>query len=308
MPVPRANHCSVTVGGYLVVLGGNYMPDGGSSFVALDAVLVAPLHADGTLGAWSQAGSTPSPVSGCTAVASDNTIYLIDGIYDDASDEGQVYSAELSASGTLGSWTTRGPLPNGQDAFYSDAWVASDATSTLYAMDSSMTLTAALRVPTSPSLGSWVEDDWLPGFLGRPEYAFTGDYVYAIGGYTMDDAGDNPAVTTVHAAPVEADGSIGAPFTTEPLPAPVTFGKAVAVDGWVFVVGGKASVYGPGEASTRSSLVGAGGKLGTWTAQASLPQGRTDMALTLAGDFLYLTGGGYDGPGLATVCAARVRF
>ncbi len=308
MPLPRANHCAVAAAGYLVVIGGNYMPDGGSSFEDIDAIHVAELQADGSIGAWSQAGTTPSPVSGCTAAASGNTIYLVDGIYDDSSDNGQVFSADLSTTGTLGKWAALGPLPNGQDAFYSEAWVATDAVATLYAMDSAMTLTAALHVPTAPTFGTWVEDDWLAGFLGRPEYAFTGEYVYAIGGYLSDDAGDNPAVTTVTGAPLEADGSVGSPFATQALPAPVTFGRAVAVDGWMFVIGGKTSVFGSGEATTLSSLVGSGGHLGPWTAQASLPQGRTDMALTLAGDFLYLTGGGYDGPGVATVFAAQARF
>jgi hypothetical protein len=32
------------------------------------------------------------------------------------------------------------------------------------------------------------------------------------------------------------------------------------------------------------------------------------MAVTLAGDFLYVSGGGYQGPGVDTVYAARVRF
>lgn len=229
MPLPRANHCAVAAGGFLVVIGGNYEPDGGSSFVDIDAVTVAPLHADGSLGAWSQAGTTPSPVSGCTATASGSTIYLVDGIYDDMSDQGQSFSAELSAAGELGPWKSLGALPDGQDAFSSDAWVASDAHETLYIMDSSLTLTAVLRAPTAPAFGSWSEESWLPGFLGRPEYAFTGSFVYAMGGYLSNDAG-NPGVATVQGVPVKADGTLGSTFTTTSLPGPIMFGQGVAVD------------------------------------------------------------------------------
>jgi hypothetical protein len=164
-----------------------------------------------------------------------------------------------------------------------------------------------LRVPTAPKLGAWTDDDWLSGFLGRPEYAFTGAYLYAMGGYLSVDGG-NPTVTATHGAPIESNGKVGTPFATQSLPKPITYGGGVAVDDWIFVVGGKASPFGSGEADTFSSHVGSGGQLGPWKAQASLPQGRTDMALTLAGDFLYLTGGGYMGPGVATVFAARVRF
>jgi hypothetical protein len=311
MLLPRANHCAVAAAGYLVVIGGNYEPDGGSGFVDIDAVDVAALHGDGTVGPWSSAGTTPSPVYECTATASGSTIYLVDGIYDDVMDQGHMFSAELSAAGKLGPWKPLGPLPNGQDAFYSNAWIANDAHSTLYAMDARLPMSgddiAALRVATSPKLGTWAEDNWLPGFLGHPQYAFTGTFVYALGGYESDDAG-NPVVATVSGAPIEADGSVGASFTTEPLPTPVAFGEAVAVDDWIFQVGGQTSAFGTGVAGAVSAQVLADGKLGVWKGQPSLPEGRTSLALTLAGDFLYVTGGGYLGPGLPTVFSARVRF
>lgn len=74
------------------------------------------------------------------------------------------------------------------------------------------------------------------------------------------------------------------------------------------MIGGKSSLFGSGVPAALSAHVGADGQLGAWSAATSLPEGRTDMAVTLAGDFLYLTGGGYMGPGVATVFAARVRF
>jgi Kelch motif len=311
MPLPRANHCAVTAAGYLVVLGGNNQPEDGGAFVRIDAVDVAALNGDGTVGPWSSAGTTPSPVYECTATASGSTIYLVDGIYEDMSDQGHMFSAELSPAGKLGAWKQLGPLPNGQDAFYSSAWIANDAHSTLYAMDARLPMKgdgiAALHVATSPKLGAWSEDNWLPGFLGHPQYAFTGSYVYTLGGYESDDAG-NPVVATVSGAPIEADGSVGAPFTTEPLPTPIAFGEAMAVDDWIFQVGGQASAFGTGVAGAFSAPVGTDGKLGTWKAQPSLPEGRTSLTLTLAGDFLYVTGGGYLGSGLPTVFSARVRF
>jgi hypothetical protein len=316
MPLPRANHCAVAAGGYLVVIGGNYAAEGG--FVTTDEVDVAALNGDGTVGDWSQAGKTPLPVFECTAAASGSTIYLVDGIYCASptdcsspvpSDQGHMFSAELSASGTLGPWKSLGPLPKGQDAFYSNAWIATDASSTLYAMDARTNSTATLHVGTSPALGTWSDDDWLPGFLAHAQYAFTGAYVYVLGGY--DSGADASLVTVagVNGAPIEASGKVGAAFTTEDLPTPIAFGQAVAVDDWIFLVGGASDVFvGPGLATAQSSEVGAGGMLGIWGAQSSLPEGRRDQALTLAGDFLYLTGGGYTAGGLPTVFAARVRF
>src|SRR4051812_32116575 len=46
----RANHCSVVVGDWLVVIGGNYKPAGAKDFKNLDDVLVAKIAADGSLG------------------------------------------------------------------------------------------------------------------------------------------------------------------------------------------------------------------------------------------------------------------
>ena len=190
----RANHCGVRATGYLVVLGGNYLPDGSSNFVDTDAVDVAALHSDGSLGAWTQAGETPSPVSGCTATAQGSTIYLVDGIFDDMTSGQQVWSATLSAAGVLGAWTSLAPLPDGMDALYSDAWVTGGASPILYTMNPQITGgVAALHAPVSPTFGAWGENAWLPEFLGHPEFAFTGAYVYAIGGYTVDDRETTPS-------------------------------------------------------------------------------------------------------------------
>jgi len=313
MPQARANHCSVTAAGYLVVIGGNYANDAGG-FSSTDAVHVAALHADGSLGAWSQAGTTPSPVNSCTATAQGNTIYLVDGIYDDPSYQGTMLSATLSGAGVLSPWTMLGPLPSGQDAFYSNAWIASDSASTLYAMDAYLPSDGgagaiiALHVPLSPQVGSWSMDEWIPDFLGHPEYAFTGKYVYALGGYTTDDAGNLPVQSAVFGAPIETGGAVGSSVAEQALPSPVAFGQAVAVDDWLFVVGGKDAVFGSGASSVVSAQLGSGGSIGAWASQTALPDGRTDFATTLAGDFLYVTGGGSNGPGLDTVFAARVRF
>jgi hypothetical protein len=315
MPVPRANHCSVTASGYLVVIGGNYGNEDGG-FTNTNAVDVALLHADGSLGPWTQAGTTPSPVNSCTATAKGSTIYIVDGIYDDMSKSGQVFAASLSTGGMLGAWTSLGALPNGPSGTmtvpYSNAWITSDAASTLYVMDprlDTLSVVATLHVPLEPSFGAWSEDDWLPGFLGHPQYAFTGAYFYVLGGYSSDDAGDLSVVGSVHGAPLESNGRVGSAFASQALPSPVDFGAAVAVDGWVFEVGGQNNVFaGPGIPNVVSAEVGSDGQLGKWATQPGLPQGRTSPALTLAGDFLYVTGGGYQAGGLDTVFAARVRF
>src|SRR5215813_6421622 len=82
MPTPRANHCSVAIGKWLVVIGGNHRNDDGS-FVTVDEVHAARIKPDGTLGDWVLAGRTPSPVFECVATRRGNTLLILDGIYDD---------------------------------------------------------------------------------------------------------------------------------------------------------------------------------------------------------------------------------
>ena len=307
MPLPRANHCSVTIGSWLVVIGGNYAAEGG--FVTTDTVHVASIQSGGTIGAWSQAGATPSPVYECTAVSSGTTLYVVDGIYDDSSKGAQVWSADLSAQGKLGAWTSLGPLPGQERALYSDAWIYGG---TLYAMDANLTgdVMEMLRAPLGTSgLGSWSQDLWLPGFRGHPQYAFTGGFVYVLGGYVSDDAGNLPVVADVDGAPIKSDGSVGSSFTTTALPTPVAFGTVAAVDDYLFLVGGKDATFsGMGQTQTASAQVAASGQLATWAQQAPLPQGRTNHAMAVGGDYVFVTGGGFQGPGLDTVFSARVRF
>jgi hypothetical protein len=307
MPEKRANHCAVAAGGYLVVLGGNQATAGGG-FQSLATVQAAPLEPDGTLGPWQLAGKTPSAVSECTATSDGSRIYLVDGIYDGATDGGKVWSADLDEHGRLGPWTALGPLPPGTRVLYSTAWVLGGA---LYAMDSKLPeegdVTLTLRASLQGGLGPFVESDWLPGFRGHPEYAFARGFVYVLGGYVAADAGD-VVIAEVQGAPLSQDGTVGAPETAEALPAPTAFGTVTVVDNYLFLVGGKSAIFAAdGSALVASTEVEASGALGGFTAQAALPEGRTSHATVLAGDFLYVTGGGYDGPGLDTVYAARVR-
>jgi hypothetical protein len=57
-----------------------------------------------------------------------------------------------------------------------------------------------------------------------------------------------------------------------------------------------------------ASKIGAGGALGGWARVGALPAARTSHSVAASGDFLSVTGGGFDAGGLDTVFIARVRF
>jgi hypothetical protein len=298
LPTPRANHCSAVIDDWVLVIGGNYQQDG--SFVKTDEIHAAQLGADGTLGPWQLAGRTASPVTECEATSDGHHLYIIDGIYDREEDGRQVWTAELDAHGMIGPLTSLGTLP--AIAISTEAAVRNGE---LLVMNTKVPAnddgqTATLRTKLAPSL-TWTTDDLHIGFRGQSEYAFSDQYVYAIGGYRDPAVG---ALSDVNVAPIGG----GAAQATTSLPQPVGFGEAVVVDDWLFVVGGRAQVFGaPGTTQVFAAPLAADGSVGAWTA-SSLPMARTNHELTLVGDYLVLTGGAVMGPGDANVLVARVRY
>jgi hypothetical protein len=321
LTTPRANHCSVVVGGWLVVIGGNYKPAGAKQFENLDDVLVAKIGDDGSLGDWSVAGHTPSPVNSCTAAAGGGAttdLYLVDGIYD--SDVGattepahHVRKATLADDGTLGAWSDVGLLPVGMRVLYSSATVQGGMLAAFHAKLPMEGDAISLAVAGVAATGTMAIDDhdWLKGFRGHPQYAFGAaslPFAYALGGYDGSDA--NMVQASGAGVHVGVDMRPDQPsFPVTPLPKPTAFGQAVAVDDWVFVVGGKDAIFAAnGRPDVFTAHVQHDGTLGAWATLPPLPQGRTSHAVAVGGDFLYVTGGGYDAGGLDTVFSTRVRF
>jgi hypothetical protein len=306
LPTPRANHCSVAVNGYLVVIGGNYKPKGASSFVDLDDVEVAKIEDDGTLGPWKLAGHAPSALNSCTAATDGKDVFLVDAIFANDALGKVVRRATLSPDGALGEWQDMSALPDGVRVLYSVATVSSGALRAFRAKlpaegDAVTLLRAPVDAPT------WQESSILTGFRGHPQYAITDSFVYALGGY--GGGADNGVLADGAGAPLDASGTPGAPVKVAPMPKPTSFGQAVVVDDWLFVVGGKDDVFaGAGRADVFAAQIAADGSVASWATKAPLPEGRTSHSLVRAGDFLYVTGGGYDAGGLATVFGARVRF
>ena len=306
MTVARANHCEVAVGSWVVVIGGNHS-DGQGGFAATDEIDAAELAADGTLGPWQVAGHTASPVSEPTCTSDGSTIYVIDGLYDDQADAGQVFAADLDATGHLGALTSLGALPAGVVAIESGAAVRGGELLVMYTeLPDDGNTTVTLRTPLGGGALAWTTDDWKIGFREQAEYAFTATAALVVGGYGSDA---DVVFDDVFTAPIAADGSVGSAAATAALPTPVAFGKAVAVDDVVFVSGGRAQVFGAGGTTgVFAAPLRFDGTTAGWTAATALPVARTNHAMAQVGDYLVVTGGAATGPGDTTVLIAQDRF
>lgn len=292
LPAPRANHCSAVIDDWVLVIGGNYASGGG--FVNTAEIHAAQL-VDGVLGPWQLAGMMPSPVTECTATSDGRTLYVLDGIYDDGSHA--VWSTTLDDAGHLGALTALGALP--------DIVVSSEAAirdGTIIVMDTRLPAEGDATVALRSPLGTlaWSSEPLGIDFRAQAEYAFSADYAFTLGGYHDPARG---AVADVFVAPIAG----GPAQPTTPLPVAVGFGEAVAVDDWLFVAGGRATVFGaPGTAQVFAAQI-TDGSLGDWR-ETALPMPRTNHELVLAGDYLVLTGGATMGPGDSAVLIARVRW
>lgn len=318
MPFPRANFCAVATNGYLVVIGGNYSKDPTAqnpTFTNLDEIDTAKINADGSLGQWIVAGTTPSPVNSCTAAALRDGIFLLDGIYDDPTVGGKLYAAKLDSSGKISTFSAIGNDPSTADLYASTAWFdGPDGGETLnvfnsYLGDDTSGDAGALTILQAAPQGSltWSEKSFLPRFRGHPELAASKGFVYALGGYAGgdDDAGADFAQQVFGVASTNGASA----FSATALPKATMFGDAVAVDGYLFVFGGRDSTFGNDpRADVMSAAIDSDGTLGTWSAQTPLPDPRTNEHIITYSNYVYVIGGGNTGPGLDSVYIAQIKF
>ncbi|HTR53497.1 MAG TPA: hypothetical protein VMJ10_22545 [Kofleriaceae bacterium] len=311
LPVARANHCSVAIDNWVLAIGGN-RSDGNGGFVNTDEIDAAQVAADGTLGAWQVAGHLPSPGSQSTCTSDGHTLYVIDGIFDDASKGSQVWSGDFSVGGTFESpLVSLGALPNDTYAI-SEAATVIDGTLLVTTSNTSddtnepdQTFTIETPIGGGAPL-AWSIDAWQGvDFRAASQLAFSTTTAYVLGGYHDPAAG---AITDTFDAPIGAAGALGTAVATTELPAPVAFGRAAVIDDWMFVVGGRPQVYtGGGSTTVYSAPIAHDGSLGAWTMPTALSAPRTNFALALVGEYLVLTGGGNDGPGDTMVLVAQAR-
>jgi hypothetical protein len=209
-------------------------------------------------------------------------------------------SATLDDEGMLGALTSLGALPDiaiSTEAAVRDGQLVVMKTK-VPSSDNGQTV--ALTSPLNAL--SWSTKDLEIGFRAQAEYAFSDRFIYTIGGYQDTGVG---ALADVSFSPLAG----GPAISTTSLPEPVGFGEAVVVDDWLFVIGGRAKVFGaPGTTQVFATPLAADGTVGAWSTAPSLPMARTNHDLALVGDYVILTGGATMGPGDANVLVSRVRF
>src|SRR5207247_2547513 len=93
----RYTHTSVAYNGYLYVIGG-------FSTVYQNDVQMAPINANGTVGAWAATTAFATARYGHGSVAYNGYLYVIGG-YSGVTHLNDVQVAPINADGTVGTWT-----------------------------------------------------------------------------------------------------------------------------------------------------------------------------------------------------------
>jgi hypothetical protein len=151
--------------------------------------------------------------------------------------------------------------------------------------------------PLSGNSG-WTSKPYAMNFRGKPMAVFNSAAAFVIGGY-----GDgNATLSEVVSVPYSGTAS-----STTPLPEARTFGSAVVADDFVFVTGGRSELFGVAPVASLYSAKINSATIGEWAVQRAMPEPRSNHTANLLGDFLYVVGGGNNGPGLDTVFRARVK-
>ena len=135
-------------------------------------------------------------------------------------------------------------------------------------------------------LALWDVTTTLPHRVQHHTAHIYGDWVYLIGG----DSG-LATYASIHVAPIEDDGSLGAWVERDPLAAPRSGHTSVIAQDRLYLFGGFDSFTDSITTSVASAPLGADGTLGTWEEHQALPEPTAWHAMTQLNGRVYMAGG-----------------
>lgn len=280
----RTDLTSVVYNGYLYVLSGD-------DFATIkNDVQFAPIHADGSIGAWQDTTSVPYPNRLYRAAAVYNgTIYLIgsQGLFLDYYSD--VLYAAIHSDGTIGDWSPT-------TSFSTPRWfhAATVYNGYLYVSggeDSSATLlndVQTARINANGTIGAWTAATSFSTAREIHTFVAYKDFLYIIGGVTTSSA-----LNDVQVAPlVSQSGNVGAWNSTTAFPTPRTYFASVVYNGYLYVLGGSKQVSPYNYLKdVQFAPINPDGTVGTWTATTDMPLVLAWFSAVAYNGYMYFMGG-----------------
>ena len=305
-----------------------YLIGGWNGSVNSSVIQSAPINADGTLGSWAvESISFPIVISATQAFVSKNKVYIIGG-NSTATSITNVYTAEIKADGTLGTWAAGTPLTvalnqsqiiatknriyclggmtsagsataaiysapiNGGLNDYSDYYL-SDTTN--YLMPGSghpWEQQYQINTTQSTDISGWTTSTALPSNTYGPSVFVTKNRVYVCGG-----SNGSTSTTNVYVAAINADGTLGSWSTDTALSLPVAYAATIITKNRVYLLGGhNGSAY---TSAVLSASINSDGTLGAWVSGTAIPAALSGASVFTTKNRVYLMGG-YGSAGIYT--------
>lgn len=211
-----------------VYLIGGYL----NGSTATNAIFVADINADGTIGTWGNGPNLPATVSYSHAFINVNKLYVVGGY--NGSPLNSLYSAEIKDDGSLTNWSTETNLPI--TVYQSTLLVIKNKVYLIggYQNSAASNVIYSAVLNSDGSIGTWTIDSYLPITFVLHQGIVTRNVIYIFGGY------QNGAVSAnIYKAEIRQDGSIGGwQLQTWTLSAPVSYTNVAIVKSKVYILGG----------------------------------------------------------------------
>ncbi|MDB4956369.1 MAG: hypothetical protein JWO36_3938 [Myxococcales bacterium] len=279
----RQGATAEVIGDYVYVIGG------ADRNGAADTLERAPIHTDGTLGAFAvETGATlATPRSVHTSVVIGNSLYVIGG-ETNGTLIATVEQATIAADGSVGAFSTLAGsvLLNPRESHTSfvlgnQLYILGGAASALGAEN----IESAPIDATNGSLGAFtLAGTWTTARqLGAG--VIVGNFVYEIGGQKF-----NQVEATIERASIDAIGSLGTPsIQNATLDTQTDFGCSAVIGNHVYLIGG---YTGSDSYTIQAAAISADGALGGFTLSTDrLAVARETPACAVIGNYLYVIGG-----------------
>jgi hypothetical protein len=284
---PRAGAAVVGVADSVFVIGGSVA--GGATSGTVES---ASLDADGTLGAFSTAGSLLTPRSDAAAVIAGDSLYVIGGRDADGAPLASVERARFQPDGTLGPFSAASALATARAGAScavvgETLWVAGGE-------GAAGTLDSVEEAPLADSPGAFTSGPALTSARSYAAGVVLGGTLYLIGGESAGQPLDSVDALEGSAFRSFSSGLVAARSRA-----------AVAIQGNFVYLAGGIGADGARDDLERLELDGTA-RTGRFSSSLPLPQPTGDASLVVLGRWLYVLGGKTDIAPVATLARAPV--
>jgi hypothetical protein len=288
----------------LVAMGGI---DGMSATSLLANVDVAPLAADGSLGAWAAGPDLPAASAGATGENVGGVLVFAGGQGHGGFSKA-VYTSVVGADGSLGAWQAVAPLPqprmhagsfaHGARIYVLGGFAALSPTPPSTVWDD----VVAADVGHDGSIAAWTSVAKLPTTWTHMSVSEADGYVFLAGGLHGDPFGDASLVADVTRARIADDGTLVEWTPQTSLPLGVATHASLVYGGYLYVVGGVDDLGSPLADVRRAPIQDH--TLGKWQLVAALPVARAHVHQLPMLPLDAVAGGAGGGPRVYSVAGA----